>query len=184
MPSRTNLAASIPTSKVKYSKLASTDEGYIDLQFKKSPPKIPYKAIALATVLFLIGTLLIVIGALLLAGYISKGVSCSAPPQGSPWAFAHGPLLVGGGCVGRSGEGACCQAPRRVTSCLWASCEARCHLGCADGPGLPRRARWESRCASSRLPTGGWGGLHCPCPDDPAARILLSSREQIGPFLC
>ncbi|XP_058050115.1 transmembrane protein 230 isoform X2 [Ahaetulla prasina] len=73
MPSRTNLAASIPSSKVKYSKLACTDEGYIDLQFKKSPPKVPYKAIALATVLFLIGTLLIIIGALLLAGYISQG---------------------------------------------------------------------------------------------------------------
>lgn len=44
-------------------------------QFKKSPPKIPYKAIALATVLFLIGTFLIIIGSLLLSGYISKGVS-------------------------------------------------------------------------------------------------------------
>uniref|UniRef100_A0AAZ3QCU0 Transmembrane protein 230 n=1 Tax=Oncorhynchus tshawytscha TaxID=74940 RepID=A0AAZ3QCU0_ONCTS len=39
-------------------------------QFKKSPPKVPYKAIALATFLFLIGSLLIVIGALLLAGSI------------------------------------------------------------------------------------------------------------------
>ncbi|KAF6729343.1 Transmembrane protein 230 [Oryzias melastigma] len=37
--------------------------------FKRSPPKVPYKAIALATVLFLIGSLLIIIGALLLAGY-------------------------------------------------------------------------------------------------------------------
>ncbi|XP_006887650.1 PREDICTED: transmembrane protein 230-like [Elephantulus edwardii] len=72
MPSRTNLAAGIPSSKVKYSRL-STDDGYIDLQFKKSPPKIPYKAIALATVLFLIGAFLIIIGSLLLAGYISKG---------------------------------------------------------------------------------------------------------------
>ncbi|XP_027477530.1 transmembrane protein 230 isoform X2 [Zalophus californianus] len=43
------------------------------LKFKKSPPKIPYKAIALATVLFLIGAFLIIIGSLLLAGYISKG---------------------------------------------------------------------------------------------------------------
>lgn len=34
MPSRTNLAAGIPSSKVKYSKLSSTDEGYIDLQVK------------------------------------------------------------------------------------------------------------------------------------------------------
>ncbi|KAM6224593.1 transmembrane protein 230-like [Rhynchocyon petersi] len=71
MPSRTNLAAGIPSSKVKYSRL-STDDGYIDLQFKKSPPKISYKAIALATVLFLIGAFLIIIGSLLLAGYISK----------------------------------------------------------------------------------------------------------------
>ncbi|NXN77530.1 TM230 protein, partial [Bombycilla garrulus] len=75
MPSRTNLSAGITSSKVKYSKLSSSDDGYIDLQFKKSPPKIPYKAIALAVVLFMIGTFLIVIGALLLAGYISKGVS-------------------------------------------------------------------------------------------------------------
>ncbi|XP_055400198.1 transmembrane protein 230 isoform X1 [Bubalus kerabau] len=44
------------------------------LKFKKSPPKIPYKAIALATVLFLIGAFLIIIGSLLLAGYISKGI--------------------------------------------------------------------------------------------------------------
>ncbi|XP_055400200.1 transmembrane protein 230 isoform X2 [Bubalus kerabau] len=74
MPSRTNLATGIPSSKVKYSRLANTDDGYIDLQFKKSPPKIPYKAIALATVLFLIGAFLIIIGSLLLAGYISKGI--------------------------------------------------------------------------------------------------------------
>lgn len=47
-------------------------------QFKKSPPKIPYKAIALATVLFLFGAFLIIIGSLLLAGYISKGVSWRA----------------------------------------------------------------------------------------------------------
>lgn len=45
------------------------------LQFKKSPPKVPYKAIALATILFLIGSLLIIIGALLLAGYFGVTVS-------------------------------------------------------------------------------------------------------------
>ncbi|XP_006164044.1 transmembrane protein 230 isoform X1 [Tupaia chinensis] len=108
MPARTNLATGIPSSKVKYSRLASTDDGYIDLQgekqiaaeasrlwdssffpdvmrsnllkFKKSPPKIPYKAIALATVLFLIGTFLIIIGSLLLSGYISKGGADRAVP--------------------------------------------------------------------------------------------------------
>ncbi|XP_049724780.1 transmembrane protein 230 isoform X1 [Elephas maximus indicus] len=50
------------------------------LKFKKSPPKIPYKAIALATVLFLIGAFLIIIGSLLLAGYISKGGADRAVP--------------------------------------------------------------------------------------------------------
>ncbi|XP_069813836.1 transmembrane protein 230 [Dendropsophus ebraccatus] len=79
MPSRSN-AAAMPNSKVKYSKLSDTDEGYIDLQFKRSPPKIPYKAIALATILFLIGTLLIVIGALLLTGHIGNGGNERAIP--------------------------------------------------------------------------------------------------------
>ncbi|XP_043939081.1 transmembrane protein 230 isoform X3 [Protopterus annectens] len=74
MPSRNNAAAGIPSSKVKYSKLSDTDEGYIDLQFKKSPPKIPYKAIALAAALFLIGTVLLIIGALLLAGRFDSQV--------------------------------------------------------------------------------------------------------------
>ncbi|XP_026976634.1 transmembrane protein 230-like [Sagmatias obliquidens] len=81
MQSRTNLATKIPSSKVKYSRFSSTDDGYIDLQFKKGPPKIPYKAIALATVLFwkphgvvLMGAFLIIIGSLLLADYVSKGI--------------------------------------------------------------------------------------------------------------
>ncbi|CAB1321901.1 unnamed protein product [Coregonus sp. 'balchen'] len=69
MTARSSVTHGIPNTKVRYSKLASDDDGYIDLQFKKSPPKVPYKAIALATVLFLIGSLLISIGALLLAGY-------------------------------------------------------------------------------------------------------------------
>ncbi|KAJ8347107.1 hypothetical protein SKAU_G00285080 [Synaphobranchus kaupii] len=63
-------ATGIPTTKVKYSRVADNEDGYIDLQFKRSPPKVPYKAIALAAFLFLIGSLLIIIGALLLAGYI------------------------------------------------------------------------------------------------------------------
>ncbi|XP_034565916.1 transmembrane protein 230a isoform X1 [Notolabrus celidotus] len=64
------LGAGASNNKVKYSRLAADDEGYIDLQFKKSPPKVPYKAIALAIFLFLIGSLLIIFGALLLSGTI------------------------------------------------------------------------------------------------------------------
>ncbi|XP_051541713.1 transmembrane protein 230a [Myxocyprinus asiaticus] len=70
MPARNNTTSAAPNNKVKYSRLADSDEGYIDLQFKKSPPKVPYKAIALATFLFLVGSLLIIVGSLLLAGYI------------------------------------------------------------------------------------------------------------------
>ena len=53
--------------------------------FKKSPPKIPYKPIVLATVLFLTGAFLIIIGSPLLAGYISK--------VGADWAV---PVLIVG----------------------------------------------------------------------------------------
>ncbi|CAB1318473.1 unnamed protein product [Coregonus sp. 'balchen'] len=60
MPARSTVAGGVVSSnKVKYSRLAGDEDGYIDLQFKKSPPKVPYKAIALATFLFLIGSLLI-----------------------------------------------------------------------------------------------------------------------------
>ncbi|XP_067289266.1 transmembrane protein 230a [Pseudorasbora parva] len=68
---RNNTASAAPNNKVKYSRLADSDEGYIDLQFKKTPPKVPYKAIVLATFLFLIGSVLIIVGSLLLAGYIN-----------------------------------------------------------------------------------------------------------------
>ncbi|XP_034458173.1 transmembrane protein 230-like isoform X2 [Hippoglossus hippoglossus] len=64
------LGSGVSTAKVKYSRLAADEDGYIDLQFKKSPPKVPYKAIALAVFLFLIGSLLIIFGALLLSGTI------------------------------------------------------------------------------------------------------------------
>lgn len=95
IPSRTNVAAGIPSSKVKYSKLSGTDIGHTDrqketspsegsfksnrspvksrlLKFKKNSTRIPYKAIACAAAQFLIGAFLLVVGCLLLAGYISK----------------------------------------------------------------------------------------------------------------
>lgn len=80
MPSRTNLANGIPIRKVKYPRLSSTDNGYMDLQFKKShPPKVPYKATVLGTVLFSIGTFLIIMDSLLLESYISRGVGGKLP---------------------------------------------------------------------------------------------------------
>ncbi|XP_062854350.1 transmembrane protein 230b [Trichomycterus rosablanca] len=69
MPARNTVTSGLNSSQVRYSRLSSDDDGYIDLQFKRSPPKVPYKAITLAAVLFFIGTVLITIGSLLLAGY-------------------------------------------------------------------------------------------------------------------
>ncbi|KAK3095905.1 hypothetical protein FSP39_020653 [Pinctada imbricata] len=52
----------------KYHKLKKVDDGYIDLQ--RPPPKVPVKAILLASGLFFVGSILIIVGALLLTGYI------------------------------------------------------------------------------------------------------------------
>lgn len=55
-------------SKVKYKRMKNDD--FLDIQFQKPPPKFPKKAIALATLLFVVGSILLVIGSLLLTGYI------------------------------------------------------------------------------------------------------------------
>ncbi|BFZ01824.1 hypothetical protein BsWGS_04863 [Bradybaena similaris] len=57
----------------KYMKLSKTvtGDGFVDIQFEKPPLKVPYKAILLATALFVVGSILIIIGALLFTGYIS-----------------------------------------------------------------------------------------------------------------
>uniref|UniRef100_A0A8C6EHE5 Transmembrane protein 230 n=1 Tax=Moschus moschiferus TaxID=68415 RepID=A0A8C6EHE5_MOSMO len=80
MPSHTSLATGIPSSKVEYSRLSCTDDGYTDLLFKKSPPKRPYKATALATVLFFMDAFLIIIDSLLLAGCIGQEGANQAVP--------------------------------------------------------------------------------------------------------
>ncbi|KAB0354787.1 hypothetical protein FD755_022246 [Muntiacus reevesi] len=81
MPSRTNLATGIPSSKVKYSRLVQMRA---TLTFRQ---KLTAKAgrlwessffpdvmrSNLLNAVFLIGAFLIIIGSLLLAGYISKG---------------------------------------------------------------------------------------------------------------
>ncbi|XP_041368287.1 transmembrane protein 230-like [Gigantopelta aegis] len=79
-------AVSSMTDGARYHKLTKADDGYIDLQFQKPPPKVPYKAILLATVLFVGGSVLIIIGALLLTGYIDAQYSDRTWPV----------LLIGG----------------------------------------------------------------------------------------
>ncbi|XP_031562262.1 transmembrane protein 230-like [Actinia tenebrosa] len=58
-------------SKVKYYKLSGEDDGYVDAQFIKPPPKVPLKAICLAAVLFSVGTILLVVGSLLFTGHFN-----------------------------------------------------------------------------------------------------------------
>eukprot|EP00112_Aurelia_sp_Birch-Aquarium-sp1_P006597 Seg1724.10 transcript_id=Seg1724.10/GoldUCD/mRNA.D3Y31 product="hypothetical protein" protein_id=Seg1724.10/GoldUCD/D3Y31 len=58
------------SSSVRYHKVKTVDDGFVDAQFRKPPPKPPTKAILLAVFLFTLGTLLLVIGSLLFTGYI------------------------------------------------------------------------------------------------------------------
>lgn len=95
VPTRINVAAGMPSGKVRYAKLPSPDDGHINSQKETSPAKeslkpkrcpgvgrphvleksrtdIPFKAIACAFSQFLVGAFLIITGCLLLAGCISK----------------------------------------------------------------------------------------------------------------
>ncbi|XDB53655.1 hypothetical protein ABFV05_007271 [Capra hircus] len=75
VPTPTNVAAGMPSGKVRYAKLSSADGGQINSQKETSPKSctdIPFKAIACAFSQFLVGACLIITGCLLLAGYISK----------------------------------------------------------------------------------------------------------------
>ncbi|EDO37093.1 predicted protein [Nematostella vectensis] len=53
---------------VRYQKL-SNDDGFVDAQFIKPEPKVPWRAICLAIGLFTVGTILLVIGSLLFTGH-------------------------------------------------------------------------------------------------------------------
>ena len=66
---------SVPS--VRYQKLtksytSSDGEVYSSLQFSKPEAKVPWRAIRTALILFGVGSILIVVGSLLLAGYIDK----------------------------------------------------------------------------------------------------------------
>ncbi|KAK8729971.1 hypothetical protein OTU49_008412 [Cherax quadricarinatus] len=64
--------ASTYTSPGRYQRLSQEDDGFVDAQFKAGPSRIPWKAISYAMLLFAAGTLLLVIGSLLVAGYIEE----------------------------------------------------------------------------------------------------------------
>ena len=63
---------------VKYHKVNTVDDGFVDAQFRKPPPKPPIKSILLAVFLFTFGSLLLIIGSLLFTGYIDVQVCFTA----------------------------------------------------------------------------------------------------------
>lgn len=56
--------------RVDYTKLAATDSGFIDAQFASPPQKIPWKAVTLAATLLVTGTVLLILGSLVVSGHI------------------------------------------------------------------------------------------------------------------
>lgn len=65
----------VNVSSARYHKLKQVDDGFIDLQFQKPEPKIPWKAIMLALFLFLVGTIMLVFASLMFSGYIKHNES-------------------------------------------------------------------------------------------------------------
>ncbi|CAN7990363.1 unnamed protein product [Ixodes hexagonus] len=57
-------------SNIKYHRMQRTDDGFIDIQFQKTLTRIPKKAIALATFLFVMGSALIVMSSFIFTGFI------------------------------------------------------------------------------------------------------------------
>ncbi|CAM1154182.1 Uncharacterised protein r2_g4245 [Pycnogonum litorale] len=67
--------AALTRNTVRYQKLPTNDnDGFVDMQFEKPERKIPWKAIALACILFIGGSILILIASLLISGHIDAKV--------------------------------------------------------------------------------------------------------------
>eukprot|EP00040_Diaphanoeca_grandis_P001415 m.18460 g.18460 ORF g.18460 m.18460 type:complete len:117 (+) comp12035_c0_seq1:343-693(+) len=66
------MSSSTPSvgANIRYRKLQRDHDGWSAAQFEMPPTKVPYKAIAHATILFVIGTILLIFGCLTYTGVI------------------------------------------------------------------------------------------------------------------
>lgn len=55
---------------INYSKISSVDNGFTDEQFAELPPKVPWKALILAALLFSGGSCLLTLGSLIITGHL------------------------------------------------------------------------------------------------------------------
>ncbi|KOB79036.1 UPF0414 transmembrane protein-like protein [Operophtera brumata] len=58
-----------------YRLVSNDDSGFSDAQFEEPPIKIPWKAISLAVFLFVVGTILLIAGSLIVTGHIDTKYS-------------------------------------------------------------------------------------------------------------
>ncbi|XP_076761967.1 transmembrane protein 230 isoform X1 [Xylocopa sonorina] len=73
--SRRKLGSDTQFNNVDYTQLTETDNGFVDSQFVNPPVKIPWKAITLAALLFVGGTVMLIMGSLIVSGRIDSKYS-------------------------------------------------------------------------------------------------------------
>ncbi|KAK3879464.1 hypothetical protein Pcinc_015971 [Petrolisthes cinctipes] len=64
--------AQVSSPSARYQRLSQDDDGFVDAQFKPRIKSIPWRAISYALLLFAAGTLLLVVGSLLVTGYLEE----------------------------------------------------------------------------------------------------------------
>lgn len=57
---------------VDYTKLSTADHGFVDAQFIQPPSKIPWKAVTFAAILLFVGTVMLIVGSMMMSGHIDS----------------------------------------------------------------------------------------------------------------